>query len=255
MLSRTTGAITAAIVAAALAAAPALAKPTNVTWPVAIHVHAAPGTENFIEIVYDQQAGGWSHFIEDTAGVTTTVTDGPTCYPNGPMEVMCPDGTSVNGMKGLGEEFSISLGDLHDHFQAKSVGEFHVYGGAGNDDILGNSEPSVSPGFETEPGTTYYTEDMLYGGRGNDTLLGFAGPDTLSGGPGDDALSGGTQVVDDNGPGKDDSLLGGPGNDFLDAVGLDRDALINCGPGKRDRAVIDKIDPKPKGCEKVKKVR
>jgi Ca2+-binding RTX toxin-like protein len=188
--------------------------------------------------------------------VTTVVTDGPTCYPTDPLEVGCPDGTSVNGMKGIGEEFSISLGDLHDHFEAKSPGEFHVYGGAGNDDILGTSEPSVSPGFETEPGATYYTEDMLHGGRGDDTLLGFAGPDSLWGGPGDDGLSGGVKATpDDNAsPGRDDSLLGGPGNDYLDAVGDDRDSVIDCGPGKRDRALIDKIDPKPKGCEKVKVV-
>jgi hypothetical protein len=256
MLSRATSAIFAAVAAILFAAAPALAKPTTVTWPVSIHVQAAPGTENFIEIVYDQESGEWSHFIHDTAGVTTVVTDGPTCYPRGPIEVECPDGTAGDdGTKGQGESFLISLGDLHDHFAAKSVGDFEVHGGAGKDDILGNSEPSVVPATDTDPQTTYYTEDELYGDRGDDTLLGFAGPDHLLGGPGDDALSGGTQVVDDFGPGKDDSLLGGPGNDFLDAVGDDRDLLIDCGPGKRDRAVIDKIDPKPKGCEKVKKVK
>ena len=32
-----------------------------------------------------------------SAGITTVVTDVPTCYPEGPQEVSCPDGTSVNG--------------------------------------------------------------------------------------------------------------------------------------------------------------
>ena len=49
------------------------------------------------------------------------------------------------------------------------------------------------------------------------------------------------------------ALIGGPGNDGIDAFAHDRDTAIFCGPGRRDKAWIDKIDPKPRGCEVVKK--
>jgi hypothetical protein len=49
----------------------------------------------------------------------------------------------------------------------------------------------------------------------------------------------------------------GRGNDYLDATTHEfgqnnpptpeRDLVIDCGPGKHDRARIDKIDPKPRG--------
>jgi len=51
------------------------------------------------------------------------------------------------------------------------------------------------------------TDDILYGGLGNDDLKGLERNDTLFGSAGDDTLNGGTD---------DDNLYGEAGNDLLD---------------------------------------
>ena len=247
----------AAVAGALLIAAPALAAPSRVTWPSSINVKAAPGTENYVDITYELESGSWTHFVNDRAGVTTVVTQPPSCYPRGPKRVHCPDGTSGDdGTPGGGETFSISLGDGDDHFWAFSVGEFRLRAGSGDDFVVGNDDPSVMPAMEDEPQVTFYSEDALYGDGGDDHLGGRRGPDFLYGGPGNDFLNGGEAAPDDFGGETDDSLLGGPGNDRLRAVDGYRDLVIDCGKGRRDKAWIDrKIDPKPKGCEWVKRVR
>src|SRR4051812_47083804 len=92
-----------------LFAAPAYAAPTKVTWPVFIKVQAAPHTVNHIVVHYDAIPDGgafdWDHTIVDSAGVTTRVTDPPSCYPieragaaiSQPpgKAVFCPDGTGI----------------------------------------------------------------------------------------------------------------------------------------------------------------
>jgi Ca2+-binding RTX toxin-like protein len=248
----------AALLASLMSAAPALAAPTTVTWPVFIRVAAAPGTVNDIDITYrpttTDQGTVWDHYITDEAGITTVVTDGPTCYPEGPNLVTCPDGTGLQDTKGLGEDFHVFLGDENDIFNAASVGEFEVHAGAGNDIVIGNDDPSVQPATEDEPQVTYYTQDALFGDGGNDRISGRRGPDSLAGGAGADVLIGGNQATnDDFGAGVDDTFQGGPGNDKLIADHDDRDQFISCGPGRRDKAFIDRIDPRPRRCEIVRR--
>lgn len=83
----------------------------------------------------------------------------------------------------------------------------HVYGGAGDDTLMGGNR-----------------DDVLYGGEGDDLLIGGAGDDTLIGGDGDD------------------TLIGGPGSNFVDGgegsdtaifeVGLsDGQSFYDGGPG------------------------
>ncbi len=270
-------------------AAPALAAPTQVTWPLAIKVQAAPATENEIYIFYhfiedtaptaDPGDGLWTHVILDLAGITTVEhTDRPSCFlpslENGlpPNTVNCPDGTSVESYPGGGEDFVVSLGDRDDRFDVRtqagsaasytigSLGEFEVHAGPGNDKVYGNTLPAQVYDPEVEEGPPvvlyeYWTQDDLNGDQGNDRLVGGQGADYLAGGPGADDLDGGIEAIEDEFyTGEDDTLLGGPGNDLLDAWAADRDQVINCGPGKRDKAIIDRgLDPKPKGCERVKK--
>jgi hypothetical protein len=263
-----------------LIAAPAHAAPTNVSWPVYIKVQAAPHTENDIrmsyEVLKDARGGFFEHGIFDSAGITTRVTTPPSCYPitrsfpSHPLAgklVVCPDGTSQEDDSGLvipgqGEDFRIFLADRADQFSAReSIGSFEVHGGSGNDKVYGNNERTVV--YDGDTGTTcyYLTEDELYGDRGNDRLYGRLGPDLLSGGPGDDYLNGGKdrpghpgEKVCDNFPtDRDDTLRGGPGNDVLWAADGDRDQGIDCGPGRGDKAFLDRQDPKPRGCEKVKR--
>jgi Ca2+-binding RTX toxin-like protein len=130
--------------------------------------------------------------------------------------VGCPDGTSVDGIRGAGEDFRILLGDRADRFNAEStIGSFEVHAGSGNDRVYGNDVPTRMMDFDINKECSYYTEDELYGDRGNDRLYGLAGPDHLSGGPGNDYLNGGKTDDPQGGycPGfsasPDDSLRGG----------------------------------------------
>jgi Tol biopolymer transport system component len=93
--------------------------------------------------------------------------------------------------------------------------------------------------------------DRLFGLGGNDCISGGAGNDTISGGKGNDTLSGG--AGNDKitaGPGRN-KVSGGAGNDTINVRNHKRD-IVNCGPGKKDRVIADKID-KLRGCERVKR--
>ena len=270
-----------------LMAAPVLAAPTNVTWPSAIVVKAGPAEENEVRIIYGflspegigyspTDDGFWTHVVFDLgAGITTVEhTDRPSCFlpslenqlPE--KSVHCPDGTSVAPYPGGGEDFVVTLGDRNDLFDVRnqsypggnydigSLGEFEVHAGPGNDKVYGNQNyAEVFATSEEEPGFRYWTQDDLNGDQGNDLLVGSEGADLLSGGSGADTLNGGFEAIEDEFyTGEDDVLLGGPGNDLLKAWHADRDQVINCGPGKRDKAIIDRgLDPRPKGCERIKK--
>jgi hypothetical protein len=86
--------------------------------------------------------------------------------------------------------------------------------------------------------------DILKGGRGRDRLFGGAGGDTLDGDAGNDKLVGGRDP---------NTVRGGPGDDSVDARNGRKDR-IDCGPGKKDSAKVDKTD-RVKGCEKVRRSR
>ena len=99
-----------------------------------------------------------------------------------------------------------------------------IRGHAGDDVIRGGGSPSTTmfefpDDLETvDPDpvmVTVSTEDVLWGGAGNDDIDGQDGPDDIIGGPGDDVLMGG--------PG-DDTLEGGAGTDTIDG-GDDNDTL------------------------------
>jgi Ca2+-binding RTX toxin-like protein len=262
----------ATAVAALLAAAPAFAGVTKVSWPVAIVAKAAPNTSNDVRMYYRQIAPGefFENILYDVAGVTTHVTEPPSCYPiergqpSSPWKgkaVTCPDGTSQDS-PGAGEDFVVFLGNRNDRFNAlDSLGQFEVHGGTGNDRLTGNNVPVVMFDFDINRTCGYFTQDDLEGGNGNDRLYGRLGDDYLAGGNGRDYLNGGKdrpahapggEYCNGFGDVVGDTLLGGPGNDTIKAADGQRDLLIDCGPGK-DKAYLDKKDPKPKHCEKVKR--
>lgn len=86
--------------------------------------------------------------------------------------------------------------------------------------------------------------DCLLGGRGNDRLSGGTGNDRLSGDAGDDTLSGGRGR---------NTYRGGGGNDTIQAANRTVDK-IDCGPGRRDTARVDRKD-KVRRCERVTRAR
>jgi len=114
-------------------------------------------------------------------------------------------------------------------------------GGSGNDRLIGGQANSRDPG----------KQDKLLGGGGRDFLDGRGGNDTLEGGSGNDRLRGG---------GGRDVLRGGTGADRLEARELrslgERTARdsVNCGAGRRDRAIADRRDRVTR-CEHVTRSR
>jgi Ca2+-binding RTX toxin-like protein len=99
-------------------------------------------------------------------------------------------------------------------------------------------------------------DDVLVGGPGNDVVYGNQGADQLIGGAGNDTLWG-LALADVPQPGVD-VLRGEDGNDVFRTRDGEPD-LIDCGAGRRDRALIDFADvvvdataARPKGsCETV----
>lgn len=101
-----------------------------------------------------------------------------------------------------------------------------VYGGAGNDLIvgtngadflcggLGNDTMRGSGGDDLMLGGL--GDDKMYGGNGKDLMLGETGADRMFGDQGNDILDGGDQDDYLNGGGESDVLMGRDGRDFLE---------------------------------------
>jgi Ca2+-binding RTX toxin-like protein len=105
--------------------------------------------------------------------------------------------------------------------------------------------------------------DRLFGLGGNDVLNGRAGVDCLKGGRGRDRLNGGTGKDLLLGDAGNDILIGGrgrntyrggAGNDTIRAANGVREKGVDCGPGRRDLAKVDRRD-KVRRCERVIRVR
>lgn len=170
----------------------------------------------------------------------------------------------------------VRLGDGHDWF-ASALGATEVHGGAGQDVLQdlggyltgGDGDDVIAGSYGTGGGG----DDVLtvrsgVGGSGDDVLRCFPRntPCTLRGGTGDDLLTGGTSFDRIFGRSGDDRLLGGADGDFLHG-GAGADALVSredrsagqrierdsvdCGRGRRDRAVADRRDEVRPSCERV----
>ena len=105
---------------------------------------------------------------------------------------LVPEGDTVYG--GEGDDIINTLN--FNQTNSSSIGDL-VYGGIGNDSILGAIE-NPNAGIDT---------DNLYGGEGNDTIDGNAGSDLIFGGEGDDLVL----AADD-----EDTTDGGAGIDTID---------------------------------------
>lgn len=237
---KTASAVAAAAIAIALAlASAALAAPSAIPkqpGAKAINVLAAPGTQNVVSIAYGvlgtnpdgTQVQG--HFITDSAGLIVTPGEGQLCTQPAGNTTACADTTAAAippGETGAGEDIEIFFGDLADTLDSQNVGTTRVHGGPGKDTMSGTSRSAIS--FEFDLGEDSSLE-YFYGDAGNDLLKGNGGDDTLVGGKGRD------------------KLLGGAGADILDAKDGTKDKRIDCGPGKGERAFVDRVDPKPISC-------
>jgi Ca2+-binding RTX toxin-like protein len=106
------------------------------------------------------------------------------------------------------------------------LGPLDLYGGDGNDELVGSTEA-----------------DELYGEGGNDTVNAQDGADVVEGGAGDDFLtaSEGNDVIV-GGPGAD-SMSGGFGDDFIDADDGEADTQIHGGPDTDTAHYDGALDP------------
>lgn len=102
------------------------------------------------------------------------------------------DTITVTALAGTGvKRVVLDGGDGNDTLDGSAADvRLEVYGGAGNDTLLGGSK-----------------NDVLSGGDGNDVLTGGKGLDTLDGGAGNDVLDDGVK------DGQQDNLIGGTGAD------------------------------------------
>ncbi|HZH26148.1 MAG TPA: DUF4214 domain-containing protein [Azospirillaceae bacterium] len=113
-----------------------------------------------------------------------------------------------SGITATGLAGALFVGDLMGSSSLRTTG-ITVRGGAGDDEIIGNSATNRT--------------DTLSGGAGDDTIYGAAGNDTLNGGDDDDTLDGVAGNDTLNGDAGHDTLEGGLGNDILNGgTGDDR---------------------------------
>lgn len=161
-------------------------------------------------------SGSAALFYIDSRRDDTSLVLGAGCWRN-----TFEDGTPSDGVQctGIGVTGVVAmLGDNNDSWHTGPAADITltVYGGDGDDGLLGRGD--VAP---------FVGNDTMYGDAGNDRLIGWAGADHLYGGAGNDLLSGDNHPEQTNGG--NDYLDGGPGDDELD--GDDADDELRGGPG------------------------
>lgn len=206
-------------------------------------VSGLPGVPSKVELRHQQAAaagfGGLTpRFVVTDVGGMRAIA--PACVLVDPTRASC-EATGVTGVKA-------SLGDGDDVMALNAgsgegvprrfttdlrggAGADVIRGGLGDDRIFGQQGRDVVAGWSGN--------DFLSGGPGADGVIGFAGNDTLLGDGGRDALFGQKGH---------DRMFGGAQNDVLLAKDGIRDPKLQCGPGKRQRAITDPRDPRPSNC-------
>jgi len=149
------------------------------TWAVsdAVGLVRASGAASPVTYSLIDDAGGRFAIDADTGQVT--IANGPFDFAAQPVYTIMVEAS--DGARTLIESFAIQVSP-------------------------DNGDGAGLPGDQVVSGTGGNSDDVLYGGAGDDTLSGLNGNDTLYGGSGDDVLMG------DN---HDDLLFGGSGDDVL----------------------------------------
>ena len=161
-----------------------------------------------------------SRTVVGTTGDDEIVVSGDSCH----MSVTVNGQTSnlfgvselvVNGFAGndtitvnITRPVTVNAGEGDDTVTTTGIGATQLFGGPGNDVIVGGMRGDIINGGGGL--------DIIEGGSGNDTIDGAGGDDEISGGDGNDQLLGGLGDDQIFGGGGEDSLTGGPGLDFFD---------------------------------------
>ena len=176
----------------------------------------------------DSVAGG------DGSDVVTGF-DGDDALEGGPGADFVGDGPG----RGVGDGWGENGDDGFDTMTGGS-GNDRMVGGDGGDEISSGSGSDRVLGDKVRPSFNPY-DDRIELGAGDDIAWAGAGDDVIRGGPGDDRVAGQTGA---------DALFGSGGLDALFARDRRRDRRIACGPGsdRKERARVDRVDPKPRSC-------
>ena len=208
-----------------------------------LRLDGVPGTPSSAEVRYRTAAeagfGGVSDrfVVQDSTGALALGAD---CASVDPITVSCDARPVVSISAGLGDGDDVMVINAGKGDGVPSRYRTQLRGGIGADVLRGGLGKDVvrgEPGRDTVAG--WSGDDRLFGGNGSDGLIGFTGNDTLNGDKGRDALFGQKGR---------DLMFGGPQNDVLLARDGFRDPQISCGPGKRQEAVTDRRDPRPRRC-------
>jgi Ca2+-binding RTX toxin-like protein len=218
-------------------------------------------------------AGAGCERVDDNAAVCTAGAVGPQQLGDGDDWLTSPGGQAYGGVgddvitlraRGTNPQFSAYL-----NLVAGGEGDDVLIGeegrGGDGDDLLrvGSGRGDAGDDILRCPANRLCDvrggpgNDLLFGGRvqnvlfgegGGDLLNGRGGEDRLVGGSGDDRLIGGAGL---------DALGGGAGSDRLEsredlAAGEQpkKKDYVDCGPGRRDRATVDRGD-RVRSCELV----
>ena len=154
-------------------------------------------------------------------------------------------GTESNGATGLNVNAGAEASPDSD-FDISQVELLFLVAGRGNDVIRGRG----SPGFAAPTGVFPFL--LAGGGKGRDELI-AGGPMAAFGGTGNDRMLGSRfgDLID--GGGGRDLIKSGRGNDEVQVARKGRDR-VNCGGGRRDKAIVDEKD-RLSNCERVRKPR
>ena len=208
-----------------------------------LRIDGVPGTPSMVEISYQSAAeagfGGVSDrfLVADAGGAVALGAD---CAAVDPTHVSCDARPVLSITAALGDGDDVMVVDASKgagvprRYAARALGQAGadvLRGGLADDLLRGDRGRDVVAGWSGD--------DILFGGKGSDGLIGFEGDDTLRGEQGRDALFGQKGR---------DLMFGGAQNDVLLARDGTRDPQLACGPGKRQRAITDRHDPRASRC-------
>jgi len=142
-------------------------------------------------------------------------------------------------MGGLDENHTGETHDLGFGSYADPLFNDLIYGGEGDDILIGSDRAGLTPELIISEGLSLLSNfsgfltdgaDKIYGGAGNDIIYGDAGNDFLYGGSGIDSISGGEGNDTINGDSGEDQIFGDAGDDIIN--GGDGNDIIDGGIGK-----------------------
>jgi Ca2+-binding RTX toxin-like protein len=222
---------------------------------VSSDVTIGPGPDDYTQFAIDdivpiEVGEGCVHPDEsDTTRVVCTLTEDGDFYTHviadmgdgdDEVTVRAGDENTIHGGPGA-DNLNVLLSDVvyGDDGDDWIVGGYDMYGGPGDDGLQQVGSGGYAHGddgndtlWASPDGQSPYDDQILYGGRGNDTVYGDDAADTIYGNSGEDELRGGRGGDEISGGPDNDLIYGNSGDDELRG-GSGADTMSG-GPGTDD---------------------